>query len=101
MVEDLLKSVKENLIITHDEDDNLIRGYIRESLDYASSVQKIDYETEPLPPAAKRAVIMLSSHYYESRDGSAAGFLSGQASGARQVWDAVNRLLLVGKRWDV
>ncbi|MCL2577975.1 MAG: head-tail connector protein [Defluviitaleaceae bacterium] len=99
--DDLLAKVKNNLILTHDEDDSLLRGFIIAAIDYAGSVQNLDYSKDKIPPAAEQAVIMLSSHFYESRDGSTAGFFAGQSGAAKQVWDAVNRLLMVGKRWEM
>ena len=73
--EDLLTKVKDNLILTHDEDDKLLLGLIAAALDYAESYQKRKYRTR-LPAATEQAVIMLATHFYESRDGSTAGFFA-------------------------
>ena len=98
---DLLAKVKNNLILAHDEDDELLKGYIAAAVDYAEGYQKIKYGKKSMPPATEQAVIMLSSHFYESRDGSTAGFFADSIGAAAQVWTAVNRLLLMNKRWEV
>ena len=98
---DLLKKVKANLLLQHDEDDALLLGYIAAALDYAESYQKIQYGRRKLPPATEQAVVMLSSHFYESRDGGTGGFFSDYVGSVGNVWQAVNRLLLMEKRWDV
>jgi len=99
--QELLPKIKAHLILQHDEDDELLCGYIRAALDYAENYQKRKYGRKPLPPSTEQAVIMLTSHFYESRDGSTAGFFADYVGSAPQVWTAVNRLLLMEKRWDV
>jgi len=101
MVNRLLPRVKANIILSHDEDDELLRGFISAALAYAESYQKREYKSGKLPPTTEQAVIMLSSHFYESRDGSTGGFFADYVGAAKQVWDAVNRLLLMEKRWEV
>jgi uncharacterized phage protein (predicted DNA packaging) len=98
---DLLSKVKANLILQHDEDDELLLGFIASALDYAESYQKIKYGRRKLPPATEQAVIMLSSHFYESRDGSTGGFFADSTHAAAQVWQTVNRLLALNKHWEV
>ena len=78
-MDELLQKVKDNLILSHDEDDELLRGYIRAAVSYAESYQHIPsghYADNPMPPTTEQAVIMLSSHFYESRDGSTGGFFA-------------------------
>ena len=101
MVNRLLPKVKANLILPHDEDDELLRGFIRAALGYAESYQKRKYKRGRLPSTTEQAVIMLSSHFYESRDGSTGGFFSDNIGAAKQVWGTVNRLLAMEKRWEV
>ena len=36
-MDELLQKVKDNLILSHDEDDELLRGYIRAAVSYAES----------------------------------------------------------------
>ena len=99
--EELLPKVKSNLILTHDEDDELLLGFITAAIDYAESYQKRKYGRKPLPPTTEQGVIMLSSHFYESRDGSTAGFYSDSTAAAGYVWQAVNRLFAMEKWWSV
>jgi hypothetical protein len=44
---------------------------------------------------------MLSSHFYESRDGSTGGFFADNPNSAAQVWQAVNRLLALNKNIEM
>ena len=101
LVGKLLPKVKANLILTHDEDDVLLRGNVLAALGYAESYQKRSYKNEPLPATTEQAIIMLSSHFYESRDGSTGGFFADFVGAAKQTWDAVNRLLILEKRWEL
>jgi len=101
ILEDLLAKAKANLILTHDEDDNLLLGFIRAAVDYAEQYQKVSYAEADLPPSTEQAIIMLTSHLYESRDGSTAGFFADSTAAAGQVWTTVNRLLLMNKAWQV
>ena len=100
----LLSQVKANLILEHDADDNLLLGFIRAALSYAESYQHRPagyYNKNPLPPTTEQAVLMLSSHFYESRDGSTAGFFGDNVPAGRQVWDTVNMLMRLERRWTV
>ena len=101
-VDFLLPKVKANLILSHDVDDELLKTFIRAAVDYAVEFQKRDYGENPeFPPTTEQAIIMLSSHFYESRDGSTAGFFSDSIGAAAQVWATVNRLLLMNKAWQM
>jgi len=94
----LLEKVKANLILTHDEDDSLLLGYIAAALDYAESYQKVSYNRKPLPPSTEQAVIMLVTHWYESRDGSTGGFFGDNVGAAKQTMEAVNVLLRLNRK---
>ncbi len=99
--ETLLETVKANLILSHDADDSLLRGYIRAAIAYAEGYQHLSggyYDSNPLPPTTELAVIMLSSHFYESRDGSTGGFFADNTSAAAQVWNTANTLLRMDRR---
>jgi hypothetical protein len=96
-VTELLPKVKANLILSHDTDDELIRGYIRAALDFAYTYQKLTEVWKELPPVTGQAVIMLSSHWYESRDGSTGGFFANNTQGATNAMSAVMRLLEINK----
>ena len=100
----LIEKVKANLILEHTADDELLQMYIIAAVSYAESYQHLPvnhYTDNPMPPTTEQAVIMLSSHFYESRDGSTGGFFSDNVQAGRQVWDTVNMLLRIDKRWLV
>ena len=100
-MDELLSKVKANLILEHTADDELLKGYITAAVSYAESYQHIPegfYKENPMPATTEQAVIMLSSHFYESRDGSTGGFFAGAA---QQVWNTVNLLLRLDRDWKV
>lgn len=100
----LLEKVKANLILTHSADDELLETYITAAVSYAESYQHITegyYKENSMPPTTEQAVIMLSSHFYESRDGSTGGFFADNTGAAQQVWNTVNLLLRLDRRWQV
>lgn len=104
VAEDLLPKVKANLILTHDQDDSLLERFIQAAISYAESYQHVPadhYAANLMPPTTEQAVIMLSSHFYESRDGSTAGFFSDSVQAGQQVWNTVNLLLRLDRRWSV
>ena len=104
MMEALLSKVKQNLILEHSEDDELLRGYITAAISYAESYQHIQaesYQVNPMPPTTEQAVIMLVTHFYESRDGSTGGFFSDNVQAGQQVWHTVNLLLQLDRDWKV
>jgi uncharacterized phage protein (predicted DNA packaging) len=98
----LLPKVKANLILEHDADDDLIRSLIAAAVSYAESYQHIPtdtYAANPMPATTEQAVIMLSSHFYESRDGSTGGFFADNVAAGQQVFATVNTLLRLDRRW--
>ncbi len=100
----LLQKVKQNLILEHTADDELLKGYITAAISYAESYQHIKegtYKEKPMPATTEQAVIMLSSHFYESRDGSTGGFFADNPQAATQVWNTVNLLLRLDRDWMV
>lgn len=104
MVEELLRKVKENLILEHSADDGLLRGYLTAAISYAERYQHIPegaYKELPMPATTEQAVIMLASHFYESRDGSTGGFFADNTNAAQQVWNTVNLLLRLDREWKV
>ena len=101
---ELLPKVKENLIITFQDDDSLILSLISAAISYAESYQHLEenyYKTHTCPETTKQAIIMLSSHFYESRDGSTGGFFSDNTNASEQVWKTVNLLLRLDRNWKV
>ena len=100
----LLEKVKANLILEHTADDELLQMYITAAVSYAESYQHLQekyYEDHPMPPTTEQAVIMLSSHFYESRDGSTGGFFADNVQAGQQVWNTVNLLLRLDRDWKV
>ena len=101
---ELLSKVKLNLILDHNVDDALLTGYITAAVSYAESYQHIEagyYSGHPMPPTTEQAVIMLASHFYESRDGSTGGFFADNVQAGQQVWNTVNLLLRLDRDWKV
>ena len=100
----LLEKVKANLILEHDADDDLLQQYIAAAVSYAESYQHLTagtYDAAVMPPTPEQAVIMLASHFYESRDGSTGGFFADNVQAGQQVWNAVNTLLRLDRDWKV
>lgn len=103
-MEGLLQKVKANLILDHSADDGLLQSYILAAVSYAESYQHIPegyYSENAMPPTTEQAVIMLASHFYESRDGSTGGFFADNVQASQQVWNTVNLLLRLDRRWQV
>ena len=103
-MEELLQRVKANLILDHSADDGLLQSYILAAVSYAESYQHIPegyYSENAMPPTTEQAVIMLASHFYESRDGSTGGFFADNVQASQQVWTTVNLLLRLDRRWQV
>lgn len=111
---DLLQKVKQNLILDHAADDDLLLSFITAAVSYADSYQHLPEgyylrenaegelgEASRFPPTTEQAVIMLSSHFYESRDGSTGGFFADNVSASQQVWNTVNLLLRLDRRWII
>ena len=101
---ELLTKVKQNLILQHSADDSLILNYITAAVSYAESFQHLAegyYMDNPMPATTEQAVIMLVSHFYESRDGSTGGFFADNVQAGQQVWNTVNLLLRLDRNWKV
>ena len=101
---DLLPKVKQNLIIEHTADDALLRSYITAAVNYAESYQHLPagyYTENQMPATTEQAIIMLASHFYESRDGSTGGFFADNVQAGQQVWTTVNLLLRLDRDWKV
>jgi hypothetical protein len=98
----LLEKLKKNLIIEHDQDDSLLLGFLMGAVSYAESKQKKPdgtFAREQMPPVTEQAVIMLASSFYESRDGSTAGFFADSTAAGAQSWETIDRLLMLDKDW--
>ena len=100
----LLDKLKANLMISHNEDDELLTAYLSAAVSYTESYQHqpMGYYTDStIPPTTEQAIIMLASHFYERRDGSTGGFFGDSVQAAQQVWNTVNILLRLEKDWLV
>lgn len=100
----MLSKVKANLILEHDADDELLQQYVAAAVSYAESYQHLTagtYEAAAMPPTTEQAVIMLASHFYDSRDGSTGGFFADNVQAGQQVWNTVNTLLRLDRDWKV
>ncbi|MFA7087705.1 MAG: head-tail connector protein, partial [Aliarcobacter sp.] len=90
--EELLHPLKENLVVEHDADDPLMLRCLSSAISYAEGYQKKGpdhYQSHPMTESTKQAVIVLASFFYESRDGSTAGFFSDSPDAVKQVWETV------------
>ena len=104
MIEELLTNVKQNLILEHSVDDELLKQFITAAISYAESYQHIEegyYQENAMSETTKQAIIMLVSHFYESRDGSTGGFFADNVNASSQVWNTVNLLLRLNRDWKV
>ena len=100
----LLEKVKANLILDHSADDELLEMYITAATRYVESYQHLSenhYVEAVMSATTEQAIIMLSSHFYESRDGSTGGFFSDNVQAGQQVWNTVNLLLRLDRDWKV
>lgn len=98
----LLEKVKANLILEHSADDELLQMYITAAVKYAESYQHIAdgyYSENEMSATTEQAVIMLASHFYESRDGSTGGFFADNVQASQQIWNTVNMLFRLDRRW--
>ena len=101
----LLQKTKDNLILQHDQDDALLLGFIAAAVSYEETYQHKpeDFYAKrgnKMSATTKQAVIMLASHFYESRDGSTGGFFADNVQAGQQVWTTVNVLLRQNKTWQ-
>jgi len=100
----LLEKVKANLILEHSADDELLGAYLAAAIRYAESYQHTPenyYTDSPMSRTTELAVMMLTSHFYESRDGSTGGFFADNIQAPQQVWNTVNTLLRLDRDWKV
>ena len=104
MNNELIGLVKQNLIIEHDGDDGLIASFVEAATSYATGYQHLDagfYDSHDMSEATRQGVVMLATHFYESRDGATAGFWADKPEAARAVWVAVNTLLRLDRDWKI
>ena len=100
----LIDKLKANLMITYDVDDGLLEDMLLAAISYGESYQHVKenyYLENPMSKATEQGIIMLASHFYESRDGSTGGFFNDDVRASDQVWKTVHLLLRMGKEWQV
>ena len=76
-MDELLTKVKQNLILEHSADDELIKGFITAAVSYAESYQHLPenyYSENAMQPTTEQAVIMLSSHFMNRGTAARAAF---------------------------
>ena len=101
---ELLTKVKKNLIIEHTSDDTLLGDLISAAIDYAEKYQHLEsgwYAEHDAGTTTEQAVIMLASHWYESRDGSTGGFFADNVQAGGAAMTAINNLLRLDREWTV
>ena len=100
----LFEKLKQNLVLEHDEDDRLLRHNLAAAVGYAESYQHTGtgyYAENVMNPTTEQAVIILATHFYESRDGATGGFFNNFVGAPNNIWVTVHRLLSMDKRWQV
>jgi len=98
----LLPRLKQNLIIQDDTEDDFLLELILSALDYAQRYQNRDYSCrhfKDLPEITKQAVIMLATHFYESRDAATGGYFADTALAGSNAREAIERMLALHKIW--
>jgi len=98
---ELLDKVKANLILQHSQDDKMLEGIILDAIHYAESRQHYPegyYQTNRMRRNTERAVIILATHLYESRDGSTGGFFNDKLGAADKTEALVDKMLRLNKR---
>ena len=101
-MDELLTKVRQNLILEHEADNALLKGYITAAVSYAESYQHIPagtYTENAMPPTTEQAVIMLASHFYESRDGSTGGFFADNPQASQKWWNIIHMLFRTDRDW--
>lgn len=101
---ELLALLKQNLVLSHEEDDALLIHFLKAASAYACGFQHLPanyYDTHPMGKVTEQGILLLATHLYESRDASSAGFFQNQPAAAKQTWEAIHRLLIVDRDWKV
>lgn len=100
----MLEQLKANLIKEDNADDDLLREILAAAVNYAENVQNLGegyYAEHSMSSSTRQAIIMLASHWYESRDGGTGGFFQNTPAAAESVRKAVDDLLKCTKDWKI
>ena len=100
----MFEQLKQNLFPKEEKDEDLLRGLLAAAVNYAEKQQNLDdgyYATHQMAETTRQAVIMLASHWYESRDGGTGGFFANTPAAAESVRKAVDSLLALGRTWKI
>lgn len=62
-----IEEVKAHLRIQHDEEDDLIEGFIAQAQAVAEDYCRVQFE-DTAPEPVRLAMLLMVSHYYENRD---------------------------------
>ena len=62
-----IEEVKAHLRIQHDEEDELIEGFIAQAEAVAEDYCRVQFP-DPAPEPVRLAALLMVSHYYENRD---------------------------------
>ena len=62
-----IEEVKAHLRIQHDEEDELIEGFIAQAQAVAEDYCRVQFE-DTAPEPVRLAMLLMVSHYYENRD---------------------------------
>lgn len=103
---ELLPKLKVNLVIGTDDtsEDDFLSDLIHAGIDYSQRYQNKDYTLDDyteMPNATKQAVLMLATHFYESRDLATGGYFNDTALAGSNARSAIDRLLSMHKDWQV
>jgi len=99
----LLEKIKVSLNLEDNHDDALLDILITAAVNYTESYQRIVagyYIDNLITPTTEQAIIMLVSYFYESRDASNGGFHANSVQVGQQIWNTVNMLLQLDRRWQ-
>lgn len=104
MIEELLIRVKKNLNLEHDADDDIVTAFIHSAIAYAEGYQHLPtgtYKESQMSEVTKQGIVMLATHFYESRDGGTGGFFADNPQASQQSWSTIHTLLRIDRDWKV
>ena len=103
-MDELLIRVKKNLNLEHDADDDIVAAFILSAISYAEGYQHLPagvYKGIEMSEVTKQGIVMLATHFYESRDGGTGGFFADNPQASKQSWDTIHLLLRLDRDWKV